>query len=230
MSETATLVESITEPSVTPQTLRQALHLARLDLDRRLELHGHPPGLYRYLQAVVHRGGMAVLLYRLVDYAHVRGWRIAVKLGLLAMYHLGRAEVHPGALIGPGLVLPDMGGVGLPKFCTIGRNCTFLGPALLTVGGMEGIDLSTDRIVMGDNCVVGFNARIMGAITLGHGTQIKPGSVVMTSFPKEGCLLSGIPARRRTSASLDQIANWSPVRGAAIDPELIPTPAPSEET
>lgn len=220
----------MSELSVTPRTLGEALRLARMDLDRRLELHGHRPGVYRYLQALVHRGGMAVLLYRLVDYAHVRGWRIAVKLGLLAMYHLGRAEIHPGALIGPGLVLPDMGGVGLPEFCTIGRNCTFLGPALLTVGGMEGIDLSTDRIVMGDNCVVGFNARVMGAITLGNGTQIKPGSVVMTSFPKDGYLLSGIPARRRASADLEQIANWSAVRGAAIDPARTTTPARLQET
>ncbi len=202
-------------------TLRQALSLVRQDLDRRLLLQGLRPSYFTYLGAVLHRGGMAVLLFRLLDYVDTRGWRIALKLGHLVQYHFGRAEIHSGARIGPGLVLPDIGGVGIPKFCEIGRNCTFVGPALLTVGGMEGIDLSTDRIIMGDNCVVGSNVRIMGAVTLGHGTQIKAGSVVITSFPKEGYLLSGIPARRRAVLPLAAIRNWSPLRAQSLNETIV---------
>lgn len=199
-----------------PHSLRQALSLARQDIDRRLLLQGLHPGVFTYLGAILHRGGLAVLLFRLLDYAYARNWRIVLKLGHLALYYFGRAEIHSGARIGPGLVLPDIGGVGIPKFCEIGCNCTFVGPALLTIGGMEGIDLNTDRIIMGDNCVVGSNVRIMGAVTLGHGTQIKAGSVVITSFPKEGCLLSGLPARRRAVLPLTDIQNWSPLRAQPL--------------
>lgn len=200
-----------------PHTLRQALSLARQDLNRRLLLQGLRPGVLTYLGAVLHRGGLAVLLFRLLDYAHSRGWRIVLKLGHMVLYYFGRAAIHSGARIGPGLVLPDIGGVGIPAFCEIGRNCTFVGPALLTIGGMEGIDLNTDRIVLGDNCVIGSNVRIIGAVTLGHGTQIKAASVVMTSFPKEGYLLSGIPARRRAVLPLAGIQNWNPLRAQLLN-------------
>lgn len=204
-----------------PHTLRQALSLVRQDLDRRLLLQGLRPGVLTYLGAVLRRGGLAVLLFRLLDYVDTRGWRIALKIGHLALYYFGRAEIHSGARIGPGLVLPDIGGVGIPKFCEIGRNCTFVGPALLTIGGMEGIDLNTDRITMGDNCVVGSNVRIIGAVTLGHGTQIKAASVVMTSFPKEGYLLSGIPARRRAVLPLASIQNWGPLRAQSLNETIV---------
>lgn len=202
---------------IPPPTLSQTLSLVRQDLDRRLLLGGLRPGVFTYLGALMHRGGQAVSLFRLLNYTYARNWRVAHKLVQLAMYYFGRHEIHCGARIGPGLVLPDIGGVGIPKFCEIGRNCTFIGPALLTIGGMEGIDLNTDRIVMGDNCVVGSNVRIIGAVTLGHGTQIKASSVVMTSYPKEGYLLSGIPARRRAVLPLEGIQNWSPLRAQSLN-------------
>jgi serine O-acetyltransferase len=180
-----------------------------MDLDRRLCLEGRRPGMLQYLGLALKRGGMAVFLFRLLDWTHARNFRLITKLGHLALYYLGRAEIHPGARIGPGLVLPDIGGVGLPAFCEIGRNCTFIGPALLTIGGMEGVDLKVDRIILGDDCVIGPNVRIIGAVTLGSGTQVKASSVVMTSFPKVGYLLSGIPARRRAVLPIEQIKRWS---------------------
>lgn len=215
------LKTSMTDLLRPPHTLRQALSLARQDINRRLLLLGIQPGVFAYLGAVLHRGGMAVVIFRLLDYAHARGWRLVLRLGHMVLYHLGRAEIHSGARIGPGLVLPDIGGVGLPAFCEIGCNCTFIGPALLTIGGMEGMDLSTDRIILGDNCVIGSNVRIIGAVTLGNGTQIKAASVVMTSFPKEGYLLSGMPARRRAVLPLASIRNWSPLRAQPLNPDIV---------
>lgn len=206
------------EIPIPPPTLRAALAVARIDLNRRLLLEGRRQTLLNRLSLLVHRHGMGVLLYRLLDFAWGRGWRVIVKLGHLALYYLGRTEIHPGARIGPGLVLPEIGGVGLPAFCTIGRNCTFSGPALLTIGGMEGMDLQNDRIVIGDDCVIGSYVRIIGAVTLGNGTQVKARSVVMTSFPKEGYLVSGIPARRRATLPLDKIRAWSPLSGRALAP------------
>jgi len=194
------------------RSLRDALKTVRMDLDRRLALEGRRPNALRYLGLMFRRGGMAVTLFRLLDWTHERKFRLVSKLGHLALFYLTRTEIHSGARIGPGLVLPDIGGVGLPAFCDIGRNCTFTGPALLTLGGMEGVNLSADRIVLGDDCVIGSYVRIIGAVTLGNGTQVKPSSVVMTSFPKEGYLVSGIPARRRVVLPIERIRRWSPLR------------------
>lgn len=196
--------------------LRASLRLLNADLRRRLELEGRPDTLLRKLSLLLQRGGFAVTVFRLQDYAYARGWRLVVKLSYLLLYYFGRAEIHAGAQVGPGLVLPNGGGAGFPKFCSIGSRCTFMGPALLTIGGMEGVDLTRDRITMGDDCIVGANVRILGAVELGHGCQIKPGSVVMTSFSKEGLLLSGVPARRRGQFVLENIRAWSPLRGRPV--------------
>lgn len=211
-----------------PPTLRAALRLARMDLDRRLQLEGRSCDFLARLSLLVHRHGMGVFLYRLLDYAWGRGWRLLSKIGHLLLYFVGRVEIHPGARIGPGLVLPAVGGVGLPSFCTIGRNCTFEGPVLLTIGGMEGMDLSRDRIVLGDDCVIGSYVRIIGAVTLGNGTQVKARSVVMTSFPKDGYLISGAPARRRAVLPLSRLQHWSPLTGLPLpghEHEFEATPA-----
>lgn len=207
----------MTDVVQTPQTLRYALGMAKKDLARRLLLLGVHPSVAAYVGVIMRRGGIAVLVFRLLDYTYSRGWKLVTKLGHLLLFYVSTVEIHSGARIGPGLVLPDIGGIGIPAFCEIGCNCTFLGPALLTVGGMEGIDLDKDRIVLGDYCVIGNNVRIIGAITLGNGTQVKPGSVVMTSFAKDGYLLSGMPSRRRAVLSLDDIRRWNPFLGRFME-------------
>lgn len=211
----------MTDTTQAPQTLRYALAMFKQDVARRLWLAEVRPSIAACMGAVLRRGCFAVLLFRLLDYTHSRGWRLITKLGHFLLFYLTRNEIHPGARIGPGLVLPDSGGVGVPMFCEIGCNCTFLGPALLTIGGMEGIDFDKDRIVLGDYCVVGINVRIIGAVTLGNGTQVKPGSVVMTSFVKDGYLLSGIPSRRRAVLSLDDIRHWSPHLGRPVEEQTL---------
>ena len=131
-------------------------------------------------------------------------------------FFLSRNEIHPGASIGPGLILPDIGGVGIPAFAIIGANCTFTGRALLTIGGIEGIDLGKDRIQLGDNCIIGAGARIVGAVTLADGVEIKPNTVVLTSFKNPGASVIGIPGRRRAQALPQRIACWNPLKGLTM--------------
>jgi serine O-acetyltransferase len=127
-----------------------------------------------------------------------------------------KSELHAGAVIGPGLVVSDLGGIGIPDFAIIGSNCTFLGPALLTLGGMENIDLAHDRIRLGSGCIIGQGARLLGPIELGDGAQIKPNAVVITSFAKPGQIIAGIPARRRGTVPPDLVLNWNPLRGRPL--------------
>jgi serine O-acetyltransferase len=182
-----------------------------------MTLDGRHGGLlYCFFLTLTKPGVLAVVLYRLNSYFHGIGLRWLVRIVDFGIFYFGHAEVHVGSVIKEGLVLPDRGGVGIPAFAIIGKNCTFLGPALLTVGGMEGIDLANDKIIMGDYCIVGHGARIIGAIHLGNATQIKPNSVVMTSFPKAGYVLSGIPARRRQVIPENTVRDWNPLVGLPL--------------
>lgn len=185
----------------------------RADLSRRLFIEGRHDSFMRRALLVLRPGGFAVTMFRLQDWTAGRGWRAPAKLTGMLLYYVGCAEVHSGARIGPGLVLPDIGGVGIPAFCEIGRNCSFTGPALLTIGGMEGIDLSRDRIHIGNDCVIGSNVRIIGAVSLGDGSQVRHGSVMMTSAEKPGLILGGMPARRRAQIDPALLNSWCPLAG-----------------
>ncbi len=158
---------------------------------------------------------LAVILFRIGDYFHQGGRHFLSTLVQLLIYFT-RNEIHPGASIGPGLILPDIGGVGIPAFANIGANCTFTGRALLSIGGIEGINLEWDRLYLGDNCIIGAGARILGAVTLADGIEIKPNSVVLTSFKDSGTVVSGIPGRRRAKIPPDSVASWNPLKGLAM--------------
>ncbi|MHB1529549.1 MAG: serine O-acetyltransferase [Acidiferrobacteraceae bacterium] len=197
------------------------------DFSRRLILEGRPANLWHQLCILPRPGVSAILLFRLNHYFHDHGLRRLSKIINIMMLCWSGDEIHPGARIGPGLVLPDIGGVGIPAFADIGCDCTFTGPALLTIGGMEGIDLTKDRIVLGDHCVIGPGVRIVGAVTLADGTQVKPNAVVITSFLNAGTLLSGIPSRRRGTIPIEKIRRWNPILGQSTSQTSVqPQPEP----
>lgn len=190
---------------------RQTRRLLWADLRRRLELEQRRTTPVSVLELLLHRGAWAVIFFRINTWLHGCGLRKLARIGELLGTLVGKSELHVGARIGPGLVISDLGGVGIPRFAVIDANCTFLGPSLLTLGAMSGVDLERDRIVLGRHCVIGQGARLLGAITLGDGTQVKPNAVVITSFAKPGQILGGIPARRRGTVELAALIGWSPL-------------------
>ncbi|MDA8381891.1 MAG: hypothetical protein M0037_02240 [Betaproteobacteria bacterium] len=206
----------MTFAAVPPPTVTRVRAMIRADLARRLALEGRPPTFARILGVLPRPGGAAVVLFRVNQLLHARGLRLLSKLAELVMFYWARVEIHPGAQIGAGLVLPDVGGVGIPAFARIGERCTLTGPALLTIGGMEGVDLAKDRIVLGDDCVLGPGVRILGAVVLADGTQVKANAVVITSATRPGTVLAGVPARRRGSLPLGAIRQWNPLRGEPL--------------
>jgi serine O-acetyltransferase len=170
---------------------------------------------------------LLVVIYRLNHYLGIRGFRKLARLGRFFQSHLSKSEIHTNARIGPGLVASDMGGIGIPNFAIIGENCTFLGHTLLTLGGMHDVDFEYDHIVIGNDCVIGQGARLLGAIELGDGTQVKTNSVVITSFTKPGQIVAGIPARRRGVVPLERVRAWSPLIGQFIS---TPTETPCADS
>lgn len=192
-------------------TFREALALTRGDLRRRLELEGRKPNLANALRIALMPGVVCVVAYRFSTWLRSRNHRVLTRF-IDDLQHLYTGiEIHYGAEIGPGFVLGDRPGGGISEHVTMGRNCTLLGGATMTLNS-DSIDLSKGRIVLGDNCVVGINVRIIGAVTLGEGTQIKPNAVVLLSSPEPGGILEGIPARRKATVPAALVAAYNPLR------------------
>ena len=50
-------------------------------------------------------------------------------------------------------------------------------------------------VVIGENCWIGMNSVVLPGVVLGKGTVVAAGAVVTKSFPDEGCVIGGIPAK-----------------------------------
>ena len=90
-----------------------------------------------------------------------------------------------------GLVIYHFGGgIVVNSMARIGKNCHLHGNNC--IGGNIG-DQKSPKI--GDNCVLGVGAKVIGDIQLGNNITIGAGSVVVKSCMEDGVTLAGVPAR-----------------------------------
>jgi serine O-acetyltransferase len=208
-------------------TLAETMRLIKDDVRRRLELEGRPANLVNAIGIAVMPGVFCVVAYRITNFLHQKRYRVLARI-IDDIQHLYTGnEIHIGSVIGSGFVVGDRPGGGISEHVTIGRNCTLLGGSTMTLNA-NGIDLSKGRIVLGDHCVVGFGARIIGAVTLADCTQVKPNAVVLYSSPVAGGILNGVPAWMTGTAPVDAVTRWNPLRSNFL-PEHDPNCAAQPE-
>ncbi|MBM3140008.1 MAG: serine O-acetyltransferase [Chloroflexi bacterium] len=134
-------------------------------------------------------GVHALLIHRLTH----RLWLARVPLLPRLISHLGRfltgIEIHPGAQIGRRFFIDHGMGVVIGETTVIGDDChLFQG---VTLGGT-----STRREkrhpTLEHGVVVGAGAKIIGAVTIGEGSRIGAGAVVVSSVPPHATVV-GVP-------------------------------------
>ncbi len=123
-------------------------------------------------------------------------------------------EIHPGATIGKGLFIDHGHGVVIGETTIIGDNVTLYQG--VTLGG-TGKQKGKRHPTLEDNVMVGTGAKVLGDITIGAGSMIGAGSVVLSDVPPNSTVV-GVPGRvvkrdnvRVPSADLDQVHLPDPV-------------------
>ena len=123
-------------------------------------------------------------------------------------------EIHPGATIGKGLFIDHGHGVVIGETTIIGDNVTLYQG--VTLGG-TGKQKGKRHPTLEDNVMVGTGAKVLGDITIGAGSMIGAGSVVLSDVPPNSTVV-GVPGRvvkrdnvRIPSADLDQVHLPDPV-------------------
>lgn len=207
----AASIETIPPAPPLNATWRGTWSLIKADLKRRLTLEVKPQNLLGALSILPRPGVVCVVAYRLSNYMHYRGWRIAVRCLEDAQHLYTGVEIHVGSRIGPGLVVGDLPGGGIAAESIIGSNFTMLGCGTISPNS-DGIDPEKDDILIGDHCVLGINARIIGNVKLADATQIKPNAVVLADSLETGAILDGIPARRKQVVAVTDVARWNPLK------------------
>ena len=122
-------------------------------------------------------------------------------------------EIHPGATIGSGVFIDHGAGVVIGETAEIGNNVTtYQG---VTLGG-TGKDTGKRHPTIEDNVMISAGAKVLGPFTVGKGSKIGAGSVVLKEVPPYSTVV-GVPGRivrmhdKKVSENLDQVKSPDPI-------------------
>ncbi len=111
-------------------------------------------------------------------------------------------EIHPGALLGPGLFIDHATGVVIGETAEVGEDVTLFHG--VTLGG-TGRETGKRHPTVGDRVVIGAGAKVLGAIKIGDDSRIGANSVVVKEVPASAVVV-GVPGQivsRSTRAKAD---------------------------
>src|SRR5881296_1297666 len=136
-------------------------------------------------------GVHALCFHRLAHAIWRRGWTTSARLLSHVARFLTGIEIHPAATLGPGLFIDHGMGVVIGETAEVGENVTLLQG--VTLGGTS-LKREKRHPTLGNNVVVGAGAGIFGAFTIGSGSRIGAGSVVVREVPPNSVVV-GVPGR-----------------------------------
>jgi serine O-acetyltransferase len=136
-------------------------------------------------------GVHAIWMHRVAHALWRGGWPLAARW----VSHVGRfltgIEVHPAAVLGPGLFIDHGMGIVIGETAEVGENVSILQG--VTLGGTS-LKREKRHPTIGDNVMIGAGAKVIGGFTIGAGSRIGAGSVVVREVP-ENCVVVGVPGR-----------------------------------
>jgi serine O-acetyltransferase len=136
-------------------------------------------------------GLKAIRRHRLTHRLYTGGHTFLARMLSQWVRHSTGIEIHPGATIGEGLFIDHGMGVVIGETTIIGRDVTIYQG--VTLGG-TGKERGKRHPTIGDCVVIGVGATVLGDITVGHGSKIGAGAVVVNNVPPN-CTVVGVPGR-----------------------------------
>lgn len=97
-------------------------------------------------------------------------------------------NLHPNAMIGPGMLIPHVGPIQVFPEARIEADCAIHQVCTIGAGSKPG---GPD---IGDHVMIGCHCCILGPVKVGDGANIGAGAVVVTDIPA-GCTAVGVPAK-----------------------------------
>jgi serine O-acetyltransferase len=134
-------------------------------------------------------GVHALLAHRVAHALHHAGVPFLPRAMSTATRAVTGIEIHPAARIGEGLFIDHGTGVVVGETAEIGDDVTLYQG--VTLGG-TGFATGKRHPTVQDNVTIGSGAKLLGPITVGHGSKIGANSVVITDVPPN-CTVVGNP-------------------------------------
>ena len=153
----------------------------------------------------------ALIAHRFIHFLHKLGVPVLPRFLAQAARFFTGIEIHPAAKIGRGVVIDHGMGVVIGETSEVGDGTLIYQG--VTLGGVS-LNKGKRHPTIGKNVTIGAGAAVLGAITVGDGSVVGSGAVVVKPVPA-GCTVVGIPGR---------IINMERLR--ATRPELAENPDP----
>ena len=100
-------------------------------------------------------------------------------------------DIHPAAVLGPGLFIDHATGVVIGETAEVGADVTMYHG--VTLGGISTVK-GKRHPTIGDGVVIGAGAKVLGPVTVGAGSSIGANAVVVKPIPP-GTVVVGVPGR-----------------------------------
>jgi serine O-acetyltransferase len=136
-------------------------------------------------------GVHALILYRVAHWIWLHGWKLPARLLSYFARFLTGVDIHPGATIGRRCFIDHGMGVVIGETTEIGEDVTLYQG--VTLGGTS-LKKGKRHPTIEDFVVITTGATVLGPVTVGHGSRIGAGSVVIHAVPPNSTVV-GIPGR-----------------------------------
>lgn len=152
----------------------------------------HDPATKSKLEAALCSSGFhALVMYRFFHFLHVhRYFLLARMLSAMTRFFTG-IEIHPGATIGHGVFIDHGSGVVIGETAVVGNNVIIYQG--VTLGG-TGKDKGKRHPTIEDDVMICSGAKVLGPFTVGKGSKIGAGSIVLDEVPPNATVV-GVPGR-----------------------------------
>jgi serine O-acetyltransferase len=163
----------------------------RLRNDIKVVLERDPAARHWFEVVTCYPGFKAVRSHRYANFWHRHGFKwLARWISKWSRFRTG-VEIHPGAEIGPGFFIDHGMGVVIGETTIVGKNVTIYQGVVL---GGTGKETGKRHPTIEDNVMIASGAQILGPFTVGTGSKIGAGSVVLEEVPPYSTVV-GIPGR-----------------------------------
>ena len=152
-------------------------------------------------------GVHALLSHRIAHRLNGAGVPLVPRAMSTATRALTGIEIHPAAEIGDAFFIDHGSGVVIGETAQIGENVTLYQG--VTLGG-TGFATGKRHPTIEDNVTIGSGAKLLGPITIGHGSKVGANSVVITDVPPHATVVGnpGHPVRVEGRRPEGPDADW----------------------
>lgn len=150
------------------------------------------PAVPTTLQVIfAYPGVHAIWAHRINHWLWQRGARLVARITAEITRILTGVEIHPGAVLGPGLFIDHATGVVIGETAEVGEDVTIYHG--VTLGG-SGRDSGKRHPTIGDRVTIGAGAKVLGAIKVGDDSRIGANAVVVKEVPSSSVVI-GVPGQ-----------------------------------